>query len=361
MPKRDKSASEFAPELALLKVGACVAVVILHASVPVIFSHGATGWGDWWIGMFLNALSRFAVPVFIMISGALSLNLSATDSTSFLHRRAHRILPLTLIFVTAYLLFFHLLRGDALTINSIWQRVVMSEQYEHLYFLFLLIQLWALTPWFWLFFKGPKQHLLVNLIGLTTLVTLVWQPRQFMPLLFVPYISYYLWGGYLWKHRVNLVRHSWLAPKWLVSTYLLSALSMAIITRWLTVYQVTDNLFFLKYQSPLVMISALAIFTSSLHLTKLLQKYRPILALAQGHTLAIYLLSPAVLFIFSQLPIFRDRLAEVWTVLPLSGLCLVVGVITNSAWQRVQYWYAHALANRFSSRRSTSHLDRVNR
>src|ERR1700709_417019 len=59
----------------LLRIGAIVAVVVIHAISTATKSSG-TGWHSawWWTANFLNSACLWCVPVFVMVSGALLLD-----------------------------------------------------------------------------------------------------------------------------------------------------------------------------------------------------------------------------------------------------------------------------------------------
>ena len=58
--------------LDVLRVIACMAVVMIHASAPYLGKD--IGSFNFWVGNVLDSLSRIAVPLFVMISGALMLD-----------------------------------------------------------------------------------------------------------------------------------------------------------------------------------------------------------------------------------------------------------------------------------------------
>ena len=58
--------------LDVLRVIACLFVIIIHGSVD--YATGEVGTANFWVGNFFNSLARPAVPLFVMISGALMLD-----------------------------------------------------------------------------------------------------------------------------------------------------------------------------------------------------------------------------------------------------------------------------------------------
>ncbi len=74
-----------------LRVAACVAVVLIHVtlgSLDTLTPFTAV----WWVGHWICLVSQWAVPVFVMISGALLLNpnYGAADSLSVFYRKRVR-------------------------------------------------------------------------------------------------------------------------------------------------------------------------------------------------------------------------------------------------------------------------------
>lgn len=57
-----------------MRVIASLAVVAIHVSAPIVLSFNIVGKGAWWFGNFVDSTSRWAVPIFVMISGVLLLD-----------------------------------------------------------------------------------------------------------------------------------------------------------------------------------------------------------------------------------------------------------------------------------------------
>lgn len=55
--------------LDVLKILACVAVIMMHSTV-----FSTNSFMDWCIARAFNIIGNFAVPIFVMVSGALLLN-----------------------------------------------------------------------------------------------------------------------------------------------------------------------------------------------------------------------------------------------------------------------------------------------
>jgi surface polysaccharide O-acyltransferase-like enzyme len=104
--------------LDLLRVLSILAVIMIHTSTKVL-QQSAFGFT---FTLFLNQISRFAVPVFFFVSGY-ALNLNYTNIKEFYQKRLSRIIVPYLFWTVFYLLFVypdsllnlprHLLTGSA--------------------------------------------------------------------------------------------------------------------------------------------------------------------------------------------------------------------------------------------------------
>lgn len=81
----------------VLRLLACFAVVLQHSTAGALVGYGQVPMPDWHVANILNALTRFAVPVFLMMSGALLINRPGMDALRFYKRR-------TLVLLRPYLL-----------------------------------------------------------------------------------------------------------------------------------------------------------------------------------------------------------------------------------------------------------------
>lgn len=97
----------------------------------------------------LRAALMAAVPVFVMMSGALNLAPSALrdGSTEFLRRRARRVLPALAIWSAFYMI---VIRGmvlhEDMSADMSLELIVMGKPYVHLYFLIAIAGLYLMTP-----------------------------------------------------------------------------------------------------------------------------------------------------------------------------------------------------------------------
>ncbi len=173
--------------LNLARILACIAVVAIH-SVNVN--------ADWWLGRIATSFSIWAVPLFVMISGALLLDPQRKESAQeFYTRRFWKIGIPTLIWIPFYFIFDHFYRGDSLSLQNLTYRILHSN-FDHLYFLILIIELYALTPLLRILIKHLDRKYILGISLLFFFIAIFWPPSSFTGTMFVPYIGYYIFGSY---------------------------------------------------------------------------------------------------------------------------------------------------------------------
>jgi surface polysaccharide O-acyltransferase-like enzyme len=190
-----------------LRVIALFAVVILHTTSPVMEQFHKGPLSVWLVGDFYNSLVRFAVPVFVMISGALLLNREYTLG-DFLKRRLSRIVIPFLFWSLIYIgyMFYNEeidYSGDVLiTIKQVLHLLKYGSSY-HLWYVYMLIGLYLIIPILSKFVRSATENELLYFIGVWFFIMLIDQPylSRFKPQLdlryFEGFIGYLVLGHYL--------------------------------------------------------------------------------------------------------------------------------------------------------------------
>lgn len=86
-----------------LRILASFGVVSIHVTVPYYERFGEINLISWWIANIINCSSQFAVPLFLMISGYLSLGKPYSIQT-FYSKRIPRLLYASIFWGIAYCL-----------------------------------------------------------------------------------------------------------------------------------------------------------------------------------------------------------------------------------------------------------------
>ena len=199
-----------------LRIVAIAAVVLIHVLPAIVGNDAIRGSRTWWLATILDIGATWAVPAFVMVSGALILRPSTESTGAFYRRRLVRIgIPL----VVAHLLYLAIRvfgRGDVLTADAAIGEVLQARTFTHLYFFWIVLGLYAITPILRPFVAASSQRT-IALAGIGFLTWMVavsvasellrqlglssvpWQPAALT--FFLPYIGYFMLG-YAIRDRV---------------------------------------------------------------------------------------------------------------------------------------------------------------
>jgi surface polysaccharide O-acyltransferase-like enzyme len=188
-----------------LRIIAAMGVVLVHAVNPVSFSFDKVSTGAWMTSNILNILGRCAVPIFVMISGALLLDRSRWEEPHDVTFRK-RLVKVGIAFLFWGIVYF-MWRAwglhEYIDGEVIFRSVVSGAPAEHLYFLPLIAGLYAITP---LLRLAIKQLPLVSVLRYALFLMLLasaWQLLGTLPGFervynivnqFVPFVGYYVMG-----------------------------------------------------------------------------------------------------------------------------------------------------------------------
>lgn len=266
------------PRIDRLRLLACFGVVMLHSST-------GTGTGD----LILNALFRFSVPVFVIISGWFQL--AAQSSPRRLVKKSLRLFGKLLLWAGIFQVYLRLVRG-AWSEDMLTQ--LLTEPY-HLWYLYATIGLYLLTPVLYPFVRSAEKweyrYALAVCFGLgcvgVTLERLGWVPALSVILeksklpLSLGFLFLYLLGGYF--RRFGLEHRS---------IWLTAGVISAVVSIISSFTDQREQL--LSFFSPNAVLSSAACFVLYLTRKDPPERFRPVLAEASGCTMGVYLLHPLV-------------------------------------------------------------------
>lgn len=236
-------------------------VVVIHgtASAPQSLVYGTPQFTDH-VGLWLNQLARFSVPLFLTLSGY-GLAASA-KGLPWLWSKAERILYPWLAW-SLLLLFPIIWMGDY---SQVFRKFIMGRAYYHLYFLPIILQCYVLFP---LFYKLAEQRIrgMLVLIALL-LIQYVWMGGfgvEKIPYRLPAVVSIH-WLGYFFA-GVLIQRHTWpkLSSHWSVGVLcVLSVLGVTTLLYQEVIIRILKSVAklgikanpdqFLHFQRPLVML-----------------------------------------------------------------------------------------------------------
>jgi surface polysaccharide O-acyltransferase-like enzyme len=252
-----------------LRVAACVAVVLIHVtlgSLETVMPFST----EWWIGHWICLVSQWAVPVFVMISGALLLNPAhgAADSSAvFFRKRMRRIGWPLLVWTALYFGIRRVFDHEPVTGSYILNHLLQADPPYHTYFLFVIAGLYGVTPIMRILVQAmsssQRQALIAVIFALASGYALAnawfWDNERFLLSFFVPYLGYYLCGYELTQMPENvLTRRHWLCAVGLSILYV-----VLIAPAYADALGRQNGRFVLGYFSVPVIVMSVALFRAA--------------------------------------------------------------------------------------------------
>lgn len=151
----------------MARVLAIVAVVLVHVIAPVVTGRWANeGSAAWWTANVLDSALRWCVPVFVMISGALLLDPRRVERPrDFYLRRLGRVGVPLIVWTLVYLGFRQWWLGQDLSVEDAARGVLAGTPFLQLYFLYVLVGLYALAPFLKIVIRHTTRRMQAGLAG----------------------------------------------------------------------------------------------------------------------------------------------------------------------------------------------------
>jgi surface polysaccharide O-acyltransferase-like enzyme len=131
----------------LIRIFACLAIVLLHLLyASTVYFKGAIGTGGLTAAKSVLSLVEWAVPCFLMITGALLLDPGKEIPGKKLWKYIRRMLLALLIFTLIFQIYQMIFEGDKSLIVSWLKNFVQGESWAHLWYLYLMIGLYLMMP-----------------------------------------------------------------------------------------------------------------------------------------------------------------------------------------------------------------------
>lgn len=307
-----------------LRVLSVLAVVFIHVSSPLVESLRNINSLDWWEALLLNCASRWAVPVFVLISGSLLLDPSKDEPVSvFFRKRADRII-IPLAFWSAFFSISNYYHG--MSLKLVLLKVFNGVPSIHLWFLYMILGLYIMTPPLRKFIQNSTEsdrlYFIITALTLACPFSMYFQVRLRVVnvafLKFIPHIGYFVCGYHLSRidpKRLNL--------KVLSIILLGSFASMAAGTALLAKYTTDDNVMvlFFNHFSPPVIAMSISIFLIFLKIDSMwssrLSTANKIFNFMAPYSLGIYIVHPMII-------IAIGKYMDIWgnTITPSIGIPL---------------------------------------
>ena len=186
-----------------------IVVVVGHCCDMVIFDP-TVSMTDWWVCNLADAASRWAVPVYIMLSGSLLLDPNRAEAPSEFYRKRLARLGVPIVFWSALYMWLSVNYTGWKTSEQAWTDLAHGKPYDHLHFIFRIAGLYAFTPMIRLFLKHAEEKMVVAatvlclFLGCADSVVNAFTGGELsMFLRFVPFVGFYLLGFVLRDRKLS--------------------------------------------------------------------------------------------------------------------------------------------------------------
>lgn len=130
----------------LLRIISAFAVVMIHVNATITTNLDISLL-DWSLGSFINTITRFSVPCFVMLSGALLLNNKKNMNYSYFYRKSFYKIGIPLCVFTLFSFLFSVCTAlvNKKSLIDVF-KAYLSGDFNNYWFMFMLIGLYFLVP-----------------------------------------------------------------------------------------------------------------------------------------------------------------------------------------------------------------------
>lgn len=140
--------------LDLLKILACIMVIIIHVSAYYVLSYEKTGGSYFTIGNLWDSFARPAVPIFILLAGKYALSNEKNIEIDYYYKKILKNIYIptfiysSLYFVYSYFLIIikYILNFEIKDKYSPVKKLIIGVPFYHLWYLYMAIGLYLLVP-----------------------------------------------------------------------------------------------------------------------------------------------------------------------------------------------------------------------
>lgn len=274
-----------------LRLLATIAVIAIHASTGYLKAVDLVGF-DWNYANIINSFTRLAVPLFVMLSGALMLE-KEEPTAVFYQKRMSRILWPFLFWSLIYLAyhFYRYTHFSLLSSESIWKTVADKLAHGssvHLWYLYMICGLYLAIPFLRKIIRNCSDKEIITFLVLWFLALLFTNRRltAYMPAIdltfFSGYLGYLVLGYFLAKEKINV------KPFVSASVFMVLGIASTIGTFALCMYNLQYDTLLYGYLFPnqVLLASALFLFVKAVAKHSTAPKF---LTFIDNHSFGIYL------------------------------------------------------------------------
>ena len=327
----------------LLRIIAAFAVVLIHVSAWFELHNPPEGLDGY---LLFGNLVRWAVPIFVMISGALLLNTNRSIKQIY----SKNILRIATAFLFWSIIYAFVNNGSNVIGFSILG--IILDGPGHLWFLYMIVGLYMIIPILQKLIQSIRIERYFLLLSLLFVFLIPFLVSAYSTItgreasiitakidalnLYIPlgYSGYFVLGHYLRTHTISIRAE--------IVTYILAAFGI-VLTVFSAVYHNGDNifkqLFRLDYLSPIVLVENVALFVfCKNHFVIAKEKTRRAFANVSKCTFGIYLVHILVMnFFFDVVGITTFLGDSLVSVLCISIITYLISLVISEMLNKIPF------------------------
>lgn len=314
-----------------LRLIALFAVIVLHTSAVLLAQYGKVPFNDWLTADFYNAVVRFAVPVFVMITGALLLH-REYELDDFFKKRLSKVITPFLFWSLVYI-GYSWYNGEIAFDADWWtntKQVLHLLKYGssyHLWYVYMLIGLYFVIPVIGKFVRNATEKELQYFLIVWFGVMMLSQPYliRFNPQVdlhyFAGYIGYLVLGHYLaFKEFKRQNIRVWMALVFVLTIVVITFGSWMLYKNNSTV----GTLFYEPISPTIVLLSASVFLMARFTMVKLSPAISRLRDFACGYNYGIYLAHALVLYLLDRVNISYKLCIPIISIPVTALICFVL-------------------------------------
>ena len=241
-----------------LRALATFGCIVLHVTANLVHEYGNISYVYWWFGNIIESSTRFCVPIFLMLTGALMFQ-KEYFFIDFIKKRFIRILLPFIFWSTVYLCLDINVRIGELNFFEYFLIKFRDGSYFHLWYVYEIIGIYLIFPVYskWIKNCDSKEILYFLCIWFLLIVMNIPFCKKFIPNInltyFSGYIGYPILGYYLME---NSSKYKKIAIPFIIIGISITMFGTYFLSNWKGYIHEA----FYEFLSPNVLMTSIGVF-----------------------------------------------------------------------------------------------------
>lgn len=296
-----------------LRVTAAFMVIILHVSASFVTDNIDAINYSFTVGNFYDSVTRFCVPLFILISGGLNLSNKSNKNFSFFYNKTMKKIIIPIFIWSIFYVFFNyvliaygiIIHNYSITLKSLLSPIyswALGAPFYHMWYVYMIMGLYAITPFVIRIIEefGDRVVMLLGFIFLILGFIVGLTSDLFWMIQFIQYLGYYMLGYTILtisKNQKVRTGFNWYLLFGVVFGLLIFITTQLLVKSGFVQFEYLNfgRLYFYSYLSPFVILGSLSIYKGFLSINNIKIKFYRL----ASHTFNIYLIHAAIIVLIN--------------------------------------------------------------